>query len=425
MRVIPKVARVSGRVVVPASKSFTARALLMGTMSGIPTTIRNALDSDDSRYMLEAIRTIGFEISGSLSGEVTIGPRRSISAKEVEIDVGNAGTAMRFLAGYLAFVPGRFLLTGSQRMRERPIGALVDALRTIDCEIEYSGEDGFPPLSIRGKRMRGGFLVPVSAEISSQFVSSLMMAGCSLPGGIDVEIRSMASRPYIDMTRQILEDFGATVESRGNDTLRIRGEQLSRSEYLVEGDYSSASYWLAAAAATGGCVTLAGLTAASLQGDQQFVRILEAMGCQTEWRDSEVTLEGPAELKGGRFDCNGAPDIVPTLAAIAPLASTPVEIINVANLRYKESDRIAALASELGKLGATAKESGDGLTIEPGWTDDAARVDPHDDHRIAMSFAIAGLARGNVTISDEAVVSKSYPRFWKTLDALIESSRQH
>jgi len=424
MRTIPKVASLRGGVTVPPSKSYTARALLLAAMAEGPTTIRNALDSDDSRYMLEAIRTIGFDVDGTFSRGVTIGERRTISAREVEINVGNAGTAMRFLAGFLAFTPGRFILKGEPRMHERPIGTLVDALLSIGGEIEYLGKVGFPPLMIRGKRMRGGFELPISGEISSQFISSLMMAGSTLPGGVDLRIESATSRPYIDMTRQILLDFGATVEQRSQGLVRIRGDRLRREEYVVEGDDSSSSYWLAAAAATGGEMTIRGLARDSIQGDRGFIAILERMGCTTVWEDDELIIHGPTQLAGGVFDCNATPDVVPTLAAIAPLARSSIEITNVANLRVKESDRIAVLASELRKLGASVEERPDGLRIAPGWTSEPATIDPHGDHRIAMSFAIAGLARGNVTIDDEHVVSKSYPGFWRTLDGLVAPPRE-
>ncbi|HEX3110190.1 MAG TPA: 3-phosphoshikimate 1-carboxyvinyltransferase, partial [Thermoanaerobaculia bacterium] len=226
--------------------------------------------------------------------------------------------------------------------------------------------------------------------------------------------------PYIDVTVDILRAFGAEVERSGN-SVSVRASRLARDEYRVEGDYSSASYWFGAAAATGGEIRVGGVVKESAQGDARFIDILERMGCTAEWGDG-VTLKGPRQLRGGTFDCNSTPDLVPTLAAIAPLASEPVEIVNVANLRVKESDRLATVTSELRNLGATVEERPDSLRIEPGWSTDPATVETHNDHRIAMAFAIAGLARGGVTIANEQVVSKSYPRFWKTLDEVVESS---
>ena len=420
MRVIPRVARVHATVTAPPSKSYSVRALLLAAMSDGSTTVTNCLDADDTRYALEALRTIGFQISGAFKGGVTIGERISMSANEVEIFVGNAGTAMRFLTGWLAFTPGRFLLRGEERMHNRPIGDLVDVLLSIGSEVEYAEREGYPPLRIRGKRVRGGFEVSIAADTSSQFASSLMLAGATLPGGITVHLKTVASAPYLDVTADILRAFGAEVEREGND-VTVRASRLARDEYRVESDYSSASYWLAAAAATGGEVHVNGLVERSAQGDARFVDILEQMGCTAEWSDG-VTLKGPQQLRGGTFDCNSTPDLVPTLAAIAPLATEPVEIVNVANLRVKESDRLATITSELRNLGTRVEERSDALRIEPGWSNDPATIETHNDHRIAMAFAIAGLARGGVTIANEQVVSKSYPRFWKTLDEVIASS---
>jgi 3-phosphoshikimate 1-carboxyvinyltransferase len=418
VKVIPKTGPLDATVTAPPSKSYSVRALLLAAMAEGNTTVTNCLDADDTRYALEALRVIGFEVGGTLRDGVTIGARRSISANEVPVFVGNAGTAMRFLTGWLSFVPGRFLLQGEQRMHERPIGDLVDVLLSIGAEVEYVEREGFPPLRIRGKKMRGGFDVAIAANTSSQFASSLMMAGATLPDGITLRLTALASASYLDITADILEAFGARVERRGN-TIRVAASALGRRDYRVEGDYSSASYWFAAAAATRGTMRVAGLANPTAQGDAMLLDILARMGCEILVGD-DIKLRG-AELHGGTFDCNSSPDIVPTLAAIAPLAAEPVEIVNIANLRVKESDRIATVAGELRRLGVTVEEREDSLLIQPGWTDAPATIETHNDHRIAMAFAIAGLARGGVTISSEQVVSKSYPRFWKTLDEVIGS----
>jgi 3-phosphoshikimate 1-carboxyvinyltransferase len=417
LKVIPKSGPLDATVTAPPSKSYSVRALLLAAMARGTTTVRNCLDADDTRYALQALRALGFDVSGSIPTELYIGARRSMSANEVPIFIGNAGTAMRFLTGWLAFTPGRFLLDGEERMRERPIGDLVEVLTKIDGEVEYVDKEGYPPLRIRGKKMRGGFDVTISAETSSQFVSALMLGGATLPDGITLRISAQASAPYIDITADILQAFGANV-TRDGDAIRVRAGNLERAEYTVEGDYSSASYWFAAAAATRGTMRVRGLAIPTAQGDAGFLDILAAMGCSVKVADDEITVTGSA-LQGGTFDCNGTPDIVPTLAAIAPLASSPVEIVNVANLRVKESDRLATVAGELRRLGATVEERADALLIQPGWSDDPATVETHNDHRIAMAFAIAGLARGNVTIAKEQVVTKSYPRFWRTLDETV------
>jgi 3-phosphoshikimate 1-carboxyvinyltransferase len=415
MKSIPKLSNLDATVTAPPSKSYSVRALLLGAMSDGTTTITNCLDADDTRYALEALRTIGFGIDGTFKTGVRIGPRVSMSANDVPVFVGNAGTAMRFLTGWLAFTPGRFILDGEARMRERPIGDLVDVLLSIGAEVEYVEAEGYPPLRIRGKKMRGGFDVASAASTSSQFASSLMMAGATLPDGITLRLKSLASASYLDITASILTAFGADVQRREN-VVHVSARKLRRDEYCVEGDYSSASYWFAAAAAAQGTMRVRGLAHPTAQGDAAFLDILSAMGCAVRIAD-EITVIG-ADLRGGRFDCNSSPDLVPTLAAIAPLASSPVEIINVGNLRVKESDRLATVTSELRRLGATVEERPDSLLIQPGWSSDPVTIETHDDHRIAMAFAIAGMARGNVTIADEQVVSKSYPGFWRTLDSL-------
>ena len=414
MKSIPKIGALDATVTAPPSKSYSVRALLLGAMAEGTTTITNCLDADDTRYALEALRTIGFQVDGTFKTGVTIGPRISMSANDVHVFVGNAGTAMRFLTGWLAFTPGRFVLEGEARMHERPIGDLVEVLLSIGAEVEYVDREGYPPLRIRGKKMRGGFDVAIAADTSSQFASSLMMAGATLPDGITLRLTSLASASYLDITASILTAFGANVKRDGN-VVHVRAANLRRNDYRVEGDYSSASYWFAAAAATRGTVRVRGLAHPSAQGDAAFLDILKSMGCEVVFHDDAITFIGNP-LRGGRFDCNSSPDIVPTLAAIAPLASSPVEIVNVANLRVKESDRLATITSELRRLGATVDERPDSLLIQPGWSSDPVTIETHNDHRIAMSFAIAGLARGNVTIANEQVVSKSYPRFWRTLD---------
>jgi 3-phosphoshikimate 1-carboxyvinyltransferase len=417
MKVIPRSGPLNATVTAPPSKSYSVRALLLAAMAEGTTTVTNCLDADDTRYALEALRTLGFDISGSFQRELYIGPRKTMSANETPIFVGNAGTAMRFFTGWLAFTPGRFLLRGEERMHERPIGDLVAVLQQIEAEVEYVEKEGYPPLRIRGKKMRGGFDVTISAETSSQFVSALMLGGATLRDGITLRISTMASGPYIDITSDILTTFGANVTRDGN-VIHVRSGRLERAEYRVEGDYSSASYWFAAAAATRGTMRVRGLAVPTAQGDAGFLDILKAMGCTVDVGE-EIAVTGPETLRGGTFDCNETPDIVPTLAAIAPLASSPVEIVNVANLRVKESDRLATVTSELRALGATVDERPDSLLIQPGWGDTPATAETHNDHRIAMAFAIAGLARGNVTIAKEQVVTKSYPRFWRTLDEVL------
>src|SRR5687768_2699769 len=291
MKTIPKTGPINAVITAPPSKSYSVRALLLAAMAEGTTTITNCLDADDTRYAFEALRALGFEVGGSFQRELYIGPRTKMSANEVAIFVGNAGTAMRFLTGWLSFTPGRFLLQGEERMHQRPIGDLVDVLRTIDAEVEYVDKEGFPPLRIRGKKMRGGFELTIAAATSSQFVSALMLGGATLPSGITLHIESLASGPYIDITADILQSFGATVD-RSGDTVRVKTGRLERAEYRVEGDYSSASYWFAAAAAVGGEIRVRGLATTTAQGDSAFVDILVAMGCAASIEGEEIVVKG-------------------------------------------------------------------------------------------------------------------------------------
>ncbi len=420
MKAIPKLQSLRGTIAAPPSKSLSVRALLLAAMTEEETTVTNLLDADDTRYMADAIRKIGFDVTGSFREGLTIGARRTISSNEVEIYVGNAGTAMRFLTGWLAFTPGRYILRGESRMHERPIEELVDALRLLETEVEYLEKEGFPPIRLRGRKMRGGVIVDVEGERSSQFVSAMMLAGATLPDGIAVRILSLSSRPYVDLTAGILREFGATVREDEPGLFRIRGPVLRRDRYAVEGDWSAASYWLAAGA-TLGEMTVTNVRLDSAQGDRRLLEILESMGARVERGDGQVTVRAQG-LSGGTFDCNATPDVVPTLAAIAPLASSPVSITNVASLRIKESDRIASVAAALRKLGASVEEREDGMTIAPGWSAAPAEIETHNDHRIAMAFAIAGLARGGVAIANEEVVRKSYPGFWRDLETIVSGS---
>ena len=418
-RTISRVEKLSGRVRAPSSKSLTNRALILALAVDGPVTIETPLDCDDSRYMVEAIRKIGFDVSGSLRDEITIGDRISMYSNDLELFVGNAGTAMRFLCGTLPFLPGRYLLSGEARMHQRPIGHLVDALLGIGAQVDYVEREGFPPLSIRGRKMRGGFTVEVDGSMSSQFISALMMGGVHLPGGLTVASRDPVSAPYVELTAAIMEAFGFPV-SRSTDSWRSSPANVSLDRYRVEGDFSAASYWFAAAAATRGVIEVEGISSASLQGDRGFLDVLSQMGIEIEWIGERVVrVDGRNGFEGGDFDFRMMPDVAPTLAAIAPLARTEIAIGNVGNLRIKESDRLSVLGAELSKLGASVAVGDDFIRIEPGWSDDPVIIDPAGDHRIAMSFAIAGLARGNVSIGDAEVVTKSYPGFWRALDTLV------
>ena len=305
---------------------------------------------------------------GSFRKELIIGPRRSMSANEVPVFVGNAGTAMRFFTGWLAFTPGRFLLHGEERMHQRPIGDLVDVLLSIGAEVEYAGEEGYPPLRIRGKRMRGGFDVTISAETSSQFVSALMLGGATLPDGITLRISSLASGPYIDITADILSTFGAPRRRANGNVVNVRAGRLgaggvSRRRRLLIGVLLVRRRRGDAAARCAFGAWPCRPRRATPASWTSFTPWVARCRSTRSDRRRDRGHRRRRRSRGGRFDCNATPDLVPTLAAIAPLASSPVEIVNVANLRVKESDRLATVTSELRRLGATVEERPDSLLI--------------------------------------------------------------
>jgi len=430
MKPIPKIGPVDATVTAPPSKSYSVRALLLAAMSEGTTTITNCLDADDPRYALEAIRSIGFEVGGSFKEGVRIGERKSMSANEVPIFVGNAGTAMRFLTGWLAFTPGRFLLHGEKRMHERPIGDLVDALRHLGAAIEYSGKEGFPPLAIRPGTIRRGTPVRVRGDVSSQYLSALLMAAPLAGSETRVEVEGeLISKPYVEITLNLMRRFGVEVARKGWSSFVVPARAYSTpGEIRVEGDASSASYFLAAGAISGlsggGPVRVEGVGRASIQGDVRFAEVLERMGAAIlmgeDWIESAAGTEARArgKLKPLDADLNHIPDAAMTAAVVALFAEGPSTIRNIASWRIKETDRIAAMATELRKLGAAVEEGADSLRVTPPAALKPATIDTYDDHRMAMSFSLAALGGIKVRINDPGCVGKTFPEYFDSLASI-------
>jgi len=426
---VPAGGRARGRVTPPPSKSVTHRYLNLALLAGsqtdgplLPLTLERPLLAEDTRLFLAALPGLGFDVEES-PGAVRLTPAGAGRLVEAEVFCGNAGTMLRFLTAALAAIPGRFRLDGSPRLRERPVGPLVAALRRLGAVIGCPGREGYPPLEIEGGSLRGG-RTALDAEESSQYLSALLMAALTAPAPVEIEVGALTSEPYVGVTLAEAAAFGGRIEVLG-DLYRVHGSSLLAPARLrVEGDWSAACYPAAAAALTGGEVTLAGLAAGSRQGDRGFLDLLAAMGAEVAWRGGEVAVRGGA-LRGIDADLSSLPDQVPTLAALAPFAAGTTRIGNVAHLRLKESDRLAAMASELRRLGAEVEEGADSLAIPGVWhrREPPANVvvlDPHDDHRIAMSLALAGLRRQGVRIASPDVVGKSYPGFWDDLDGLLQ-----
>jgi 3-phosphoshikimate 1-carboxyvinyltransferase len=404
---------------VPGSKSITNRALVLAALADGETTLTGALESDDTRHMRAALTRMGIGISDAGPDTLVVrGGRARLHAPDGPLFVGNSGTTVRFLAAVAALVDGEVTLVGDDAMAKRPIHVLVDALRALGAEVTCP--TGCPPLTIRGGRLRGG-RVRMRGDQSSQYFSALLMAAGFAESDLDVEIDgSLVSRPYVDITRRMIADFGGDVSETPAGFHVRAGRPLRGRAYAIEPDASSASYPFALAAALGGTVVVPGLGRDAQQGDYAFAAILEQAGATVTRGDTSTRIERIDALRGVDVDMHHISDTVMTLAAIAPLAAGPTRIRNVANIRIKETDRLAATVTELRRLGQAVTHGDDWLAIEPRPVTPAV-VHCYDDHRIAMSFAILGAAAGGVTIEDPACVSKTYPRFFDDLGAVYRA----
>ncbi|MGH9798208.1 MAG: 3-phosphoshikimate 1-carboxyvinyltransferase [Candidatus Polarisedimenticolia bacterium] len=418
--------RVAGTVVAPPSKSVTQRALVAAALASGRSVVRRPLLADDPRHLIAALNATG--IAASVAGadeeaRVEIDGRGgAIPASSASLQVGNAGTAMRFLTAMMALGSGDYLIDGDRRMRERPIEDLLEALRAQGARAESVHGNGCPPIRVGGG-LRGG-TVRLRGSRSSQYLSALLLAAPAAGAYLRVEIEGpLVSRPYVDLTIDVMGAFGAEAraEPPGPGARRFtvkKGSGYRGRDYTVEGDFSSASYFFAAAAVTGGRVSVEGLDPASRQGDAGLVRLLEEMGCVAERGGDTVTVEGVQDLRGIDADCGAMPDIVQTLAVVALFARGETRVTGVPHLRYKETDRIEALVQEIRRLGGEAEPLSDGLVIRPRPLR-GARVETYGDHRMAMAFAVAGLRIPGVLIADPGCVSKSFPGFWPAFDGIL------
>jgi 3-phosphoshikimate 1-carboxyvinyltransferase len=411
---------IKAEVRVPGSKSITNRALLIAAMAPGRSELDGALFSDDTRYMIGALRALGFAVDADQAREhiVVEGRGGEIPAHSADLFVGGAGTAMRFLAGFVTLGRGRFRLDGNARMRARPIGELIDALGELGITARTEFGNGCPPVVI--DMSDGGFeggSCAIDASRSSQFVSALLLPAPLWPKGLTLKVSGEAGKPFIDMTLRLMAEWGARSRSAGDTIVVAGGQSYAPRQFAIEGDASSASYFAAAATLCGGTVRFANITADSIQGDAAFLELLERMGAKLTKRRGLVEISGEGRFSGIDADMSAMPDVVPTLAAIAPFADSPTRIRNVAFIRHHESDRLHALATELGRMGAIVQESEDGLAIEPSTLRPAA-IETYDDHRIAMAFAVAGLKLGGVRITNPGCVAKTYPNFFSDLAAL-------
>ena len=404
--------RAAGTVKLPGSKSISNRVLLLAALSEGETRIRNLLDSEDTTVMLAALARLGVRVDSS----TVQGVGGEFPVKSAELHLGNAGTAFRPLLAALALARGEYRLSGVARMHERPIGDLVDALRRCGARIDYAGEEGFPPLVVHPAEIRAS-AVRVRGDVSSQYLSALLMALPTRGKQVSVEVEGeLVSKPYVEITLNLMRRFGVQIEREGWTRFTVPAKRYaSPGEIRVEGDASSASYFLAAGAIGGGPVRVEGVGRASIQGDVRFAEVLEAMGARISMGEDWIEASGGGKLKPIDADLNHIPDAAMTAAVAALFADGPSAIRNIASWRVKETDRIAAMAKELRKLGARVEEGRDYLKITPPARLAPAAIATYDDHRMAMSFSLAALGGVRVRIDDPDCVAKTFPQYFDAL----------
>ncbi|MFM7291490.1 MAG: 3-phosphoshikimate 1-carboxyvinyltransferase [Planctomycetia bacterium] len=431
---------IHGSIRPPGSKSITNRALVCAALARGDSLLSGVLDSQDTRVMVAGLRALGIDLTADWPrGEIRVtGAAGAVPAAEALLDCAASGTTIRFLSAVCAIGHGTYRLDGTPRMRKRPIGDLLEALRSLGVDATAESPGGCPPVLIRSHGIQGGS-ASVRGSTSSQFASGLAMVAPCTPRGMEIEFAgTLVSLPYLEMTRRVMESFGAECVPRGDRGWHIPSTGYAGQAYRIEPDASAASYFLAAAAITGGSVRVEGLSRRSMQGDVGFAEALRSMGCTVAWddgADESITVSGRA-THGIDIDMNAISDTVPTLAVVALFAEGPTTIRNVAHIRDKETDRIGDLAREIRRLGGTVTEHADGLTIGAAQGREAnppsaaresdgglhgAVVHTYDDHRMAMSLALVGLRVPGVRVADPGCVGKTFPDYW---DRLAEITRR-
>ena len=413
---------VVGSIRPPGSKSITNRALVCAALADGTSVLQGALDSDDTRVMIAGLEQLGIAVqteNAKTTLKVT-GCGGKISAEDADLSIGNSGTTMRFLTAMSTLGQGRFRLDGVPRMRERPIGDLLDALIPLGTDVATEFENGCPPVIVNATGLAGG-MTTIRGDISSQYLSGLMMAAPYAQQPVHIVLDGpLVSKPYVAMTRSVMKSFGVSLEQTEKD-LKIPAPQKYKAQnYAIEPDASAASYFWATAAITGGDVTVEGLQQSALQGDVRFCECLAQMGCDVEYNESSIRVRG-GSLTGIDVDMNAISDTVQTLTAVALFAKGTTRIRGVEHNRHKETDRIGDLATELRKFGAKVTEFEDGLEIQPAPLQ-GATIDTYDDHRMAMSLALVGLQVDDVVIRDPGCTHKTYPGFFDDLQELCQAA---
>ncbi len=416
---------VFGQVTLPGSKSITNRILLLSAIADGETTIKHALRSDDTHHMIEALKILQVDLTEKENGDILIqGARGQFKNKSAEIFLGNAGTAFRPLTAALAFSQGDYMLSGVPRMHERPIKDLVDALLQLNADITYLNEEGYPPLKISPSEIIINGSVKIRGDISSQFLTALLMAIPLTKKEVSIEIvGDLISKPYIDITLNLMNRFGVQVKKIDWQYFVIPGSggYVSPGEIFVEGDASSASYFLAAGALAGD-IEVKGIGKNSIQGDIKFTEALTLMGAEIQILEGSIKASKASTLQAINLDCNHIPDAAMTLAVLALFANGTTKLHNIGSWRVKETDRIKAMATELKKLGAEVVEGEDFIEITPPLhIKENIEIDTYDDHRIAMCFSLVSLKNIPIIINDPACVNKTFPTYFEVLESIVKT----
>jgi len=421
IEIIPHKMKARCEITVPGSKSLTHRILIASALSGGRCRIENALLSEDTLLTMKALRQMGIRIEEKPGNRfIVYGGRGDLRPSMEPIYLGNSGTSIRLLTAVAALGKDTYTLLGNDRMAERPIQALIDALGQIGVHARSTNNNGCPPVEVNGKNL-SGTTVAVNCRKSSQYLSGLLLMAPCTAGGLKIEVtEGPVSRPYVDMTVDVMSKFGIAVDRRGYDGFQIAGRQSYRSgAYEVEADTSQACYFWAAAAICRKTVKVKGVIKDSCQGDVNFSKVLESMGCSIKNEPGGITVAGGDRLRAVEIDMGDMPDMVPTLAVVAAFAEGTTIIKNVSHLKSKESDRLTSVANELIKMGISAHCTDDGLVVAGGQPR-GTEIETYGDHRIAMSFAVAGLAVPGTIIRDEHCVEKSFPNYWKVFEGMYE-----
>ncbi len=419
MQITPINHPLNATVRVPGSKSLTNRALLIASLANGTTRLTNALFSDDSCYFARALQTLGFDVQlDEAHHEMTVtGLGGKIPVDKAELFIGNAGTAARFLSAFLTLGSGEYMVDGDARMRERPIGNLVDSLNRLGANLETP--NNCLPIKIIASGLPGG-KTKIAGNISSQFLSALVMVAPYAKSPVEIEVvTGLNSKPYVDMTIATMQDFGVEIERQDYNYFVISSSFFSPlSSYQIESDASAASYFFAAPAICGGTVRVENISRKSKQGDIAFLDILQQMGCRIKEGDNFIEVTGAELLNGVDMDMRNISDTAQTLAALAPFASSPTRIRGIAFIRAKETDRVRAVCTELGRLGVHVEEHEDGMTIHPCGDIQPAMVQTYNDHRMAMAFSLIGLRAEGIAIENPSCVSKTFPNFFEVMETL-------